>query len=239
MFANIIVYSSVAGLSTVVGVYLVRRFAAWTRNNSMYLISFAVGVIMANAFFNLLPEAAKLDSAWVYFAFAGFIALYFVEYGMNTHYCHEEECEVRSIGLISTVGIGLHSLLDGFTIGVGFEAGFALGVITSFAVIFHELPEGVFTYTLLMHDRVSERRSLIYSWAVALATPVGAVLTFLFVRGASEAVIGSLIALAGGTFIYIGAADLVPETHRRSTVWNALLVLAGAAFVLLLSRFLG
>lgn len=242
-FLNIFTYSAVAGLSTIAGVYLVRGSPDWTRRNSQYLISFAVGVIMATALFDLLPKAVDLSPAWPYFTLAAFLLLYLVEFGMNIHYCRHAECEadrdVRAAGRVSAIGIGLHSLLDGFTIGVGFEAGFALGVATSFAVIFHELPEGVFIYTLLLLDRVEEGRATFYSWLVALATPVGAIGTYVIVQDVPSPVLGVLLAVAAGTFIYIAAADLVPETHRRSRLGNGALVLIGVGFVLLLKGLAG
>lgn len=235
---NIFIYSFVAGLSTVVGVYLVKAYAAWTKKNALYLISFAVGVILATAFFELLPEAVELNKLWPVAAFSAFIALYLLEYSLNIHYCHDPECTVRQVGLISTLGIGFHSLVDGIVIAVGFETNIVLGILTALAVIFHELPEGIFTYTLLLHDNIPEKRSLIYSWLVALATPFGAVVTFALIRNVSEAVLGILLGVAAGTFIYIGSADLIPETHKKSTVWNAVLVLIGVVFVLSLRQIL-
>jgi zinc transporter ZupT len=198
---------------------------------------------MATAFLDILPEAHELSANWAFFALAAFLALYLVEFGLNIHFheghSHDLHAHQAAAGRISAFAIAIHSLMDGFTIGVGFGAGFALGVITSFAVIFHELPEGVFTYTLLMRDRVEERRATIYSWLVALATPFGAMITYLFVRNASEAVLGNLLAVAGGMFIYIGAADLVPETHRRSRLGNAALVMLGVGLVLVLTQLVG
>ncbi len=239
-FLDIVLYSTVAGLSTLAGVYLVKGFSEWTRRNSQYLISFAVGVIMATAFINLLPKAVSLSETWYAAALAAFLALYLIEFGLNIHFCRNEACEdeghQRPVGRVSALGIGLHSLLDGFTIGVGFQAGFGIGVVTSFAVIFHELPEGAFTYTLLIHDQVEEGRATFFSWLVALATPFGAIATYFLVRDVSEATLGNLLAIAGGTFIYVGAADLVPETHRHSRIGNAVLVVIGVAFIVIVGR---
>lgn len=111
-------------------------------------------------------------------------------------------------------------------------------MLTSLAVIAHELPEGVFTYTLLIADKVPELQSLAYSWIVALATPFGAIVTYLVLRNLSPSSLGIMLAAAGGTFIYIGAADLFPQVHRKPNLLNALLVLVGISFVLVLGRFL-
>ena len=238
MIFNILLYSFIAGLSTILGVYLVRRFETWTKKNSLFLISFAIGVILANAFFHLLPESIKLNQNCLYFTLLGIFSLYIFEHFITIHACSEEKCEVHTLGLTSALGIGFHSLIDGIIIAIGFKADFALGILTSLAVIFHELPEGVFTYTLLIHDQVPQIKSLIYSWLVALATPFGAILTYFLIRNISENSLGIPLAFAGGTFIYIGSSDLIPETHRKSNIINVFLVGLGILFVIFLGRFL-
>ena len=237
-FINVAFYSFVAGLSTIAGVYLVRRFGKWTRKNARYLISLAVGVLMGNAFFHLIPESQKLTNNWSYYVIVGFFVLFLVEHFMIFHACQEEECDIHTLGAVGTLGIGFHSLVDGLVIGIGFATSFFLGVLNSLAVIFHEVPEGAFTYTLLIYDKVPERRTLFYSWLVALATPFGAITSFLLIRTTSESSLGVLLALAAGTFIYIGASDLIPQAHRRPNPIHAVLVLAGIGLVLLLGTFL-
>lgn len=237
--ATIILYSTIAGLSTIAGVELVRAFEKPVVRNSIYLISLAVGVILATASFELLPEAIELQRSWPIYLLAGLVFLYLLEHLMTIHSCEDERCENKAMGKISALGIGIHSLLDGLAIGVGFEASFALGVITSLAVILHELPEGVFTYTLLRHDKVPERKSQIYAWLVALVTPFGAILTFLFLKGASPQLLGALLAFTAGSFFYIATADLVPETHKKPNLFYFLLIFLGIGLTLLIDQLLG
>mgnify|MGYP001620002362 FL=1 len=137
------------------------------------------------------------------------------------------------------MGIGFHSLIDGIIIGLGFKISFIVGLLSSSAVIFHETAEGVFVYTLLLYDQMAKKKALFYSWLVALATPFGAVLTFLLISRAPTYVLGWLLAAAAGSFIYIGASDLIPATHREYNFLNIFLVLLGIAFVLTIGQFLG
>lgn len=237
-YVNVITYSLIAGLSTIAGVYLVRRFGEWTRKNSRYLISLAVGVLLGNAFFHLLPEAQELTANWSYYAVGGMFFLFLVEHFMIFHACQEEDCDRHTLGTVGAVGVGLHSLVDGIVIGVGFSTSFTLGILASLAVIFHEVPEGIFTYTLLTYDELPEKKTLFYSWLVALATPVGALAAFAFINASTQALLGALLAIAAGTFIYIGASDLIPQAHRRPNPIHALLILGGIAFVMVLGSIL-
>jgi ZIP family zinc transporter/zinc and cadmium transporter len=240
MFINVVVFSFLAGLSTIVGVYLVRHFEEWTKRNAIFLISFAIGVLLANAFFYLLPEAVNLAPSWFYWTLGAIIFFYIIEHFIIIHSCREEKCEVHTLGITSLLGIAFHSLIDGVIIGVSFGVSFTLGILVALAVIFHETVEGIFTYTLLIHDKIISPKALFCSWIVALATPLGAIGMFLFLPKIPPSFIGYLLAIAAGTFIYISASDLAPETHRKNASFlNICLVLLGIAFVAALERFVG
>lgn len=238
-FFYVFFYSFVAGLSTVAGVYLVKRFTNWTTNNSYKLLSFAVGVLIANSFLHLLPESQELNPDFAMISVVGGLMLLFlIEHFISIHACDQEQCDVHSVSYTGTIGIGIHSLIDGVIIGVGFEVSFAIGVLTALAVVMHELPEGIFTYTLLIHDHVSEKTALLYSWLVALATPFGAMVAFFLLKQAEENVLGVLLGLAAGSFLYVGASDLIPQAHRKPDVLNITLVFAGILFVVLVGQLL-
>jgi len=233
---NILIYSFLAVLATLLGVFLSRRFSAWMQKRSGLMISFAAGVILANAFFHLLPEAIDLGSEWPYWVLGTILVFFLIEHLIIVHSCREKECQVHhSLGLMSLIGIGLHSFIDGLIIAVSFTAGgFLIGFTTSMAIIFHKVAEGGCTYGLLICDDFSQKKALVYSWLVALAAPLGAVFIYFFAREASSFFLGRLLAVAAGSFIYIGASDLLPETHKKSSFYNAFLVLAGICLVLAL-----
>jgi len=240
MLANVIIYSFLAGLSTIFGIYLVRRFENLVRKNIVFLISFAIGVLLSTAFFHLLPESIDLTpQKWFYWTLGVIIFLYLIEHSIIIHSCREEKCEIHTLGTISLLGLGFHSLVDGIIIGAGFGISFTLGLLTSLAVIFHETAEGTFTYTLLIQDNVSRDKALLYSFLVALATPFGAISTFLILEKISPEALGALLAIASGSFIYIGASDLIPETHKKFNFLNIFLVILGIFFVFTIGQFLG
>jgi len=238
MFLNLFLYSLIAGLSTVFGIYLVRHFESWVRKRIIFLVSFSIGVLLATAFFHLLPEAVELSGDWFYWALGAIILLYLIEHFIIIHSCKEKDCEVHTLGATSLLGIGFHSLIDGIIIGLGFKISFAVGLLSSLAVIFHETAEGVFVYSLLLYDQIARKKALFYSWLVALATPFGAIITFLILDQVPQSILGWLLAAAAGSFIYIGASDLIPATHREYSFLNIFLILLGIVFVLIIGQFL-
>lgn len=240
-----IIYSVIAGSATFVGLLLVLWFKDWTKKHSIYIISAAAGVLMTTAFFHLMPEAIELAqdavnifSSPYFFVLLGFMVLYIVEQIIVIHACAEEDCGSHSFGIISAIGIGIHSLMDGIVIGVGFEVSNTIGILTAMAVILHELPEGIFTFGILVHSHLSTRKSIIYTSLVALATPVGAIASFFLIKSINLIFLGDMLAFAAGTFIYIAASDLIPQTHKVSRKANIPFVLAGSVFIIILATLL-
>jgi len=231
-FVSVIIFSLLAGSAAILGTYSVRLFGQWMKKNSIFVISFAAGVLLANAFLHLLPEATNLTHSWPYWALGTIILFYLIEHAIIIHSCREESCEVHSMGTTSLAGIGFHSLLDGITISIAFGADFSLGLLTSLAIIFHKVADGVCIYSLLIHDAMPRSRALIFSWLVALATPLGAILAYFFIQQISAQAEGWLLAAAAGSFIYIGASDLVPATHKKQSAFNIVFLLLGIIFVL-------
>ncbi len=231
-FVSVIIFSLLAGLTAILGTYSVLPFGQWIKKNSIFVISFAAGVLLANAFLHLLPEATNLTASWPYWALGTIVLFYLIEHAIIIHSCREESCEVHSMGATSLAGIGFHSLIDGVTISIAFGADSSLGLLTSLAIIFHKVADGVCIYSLLVHDAMSRSRALIFSWLVALATPLGAILAYFFIQQLSAQAEGWLLAAAAGSFIYIGASDLVPATHKKQSAFNVIFLLLGIIFVL-------
>jgi zinc transporter ZupT len=82
------------------------------------------------------------------------------------------------------------------------------------AVIFHKIPDAFALTSLLLLDRWSKGPILFWMTLFAASTPLGALLTWLFMRGASDLVIGAGIALSAGTFLAVATSDVLPQIWR-------------------------
>lgn len=242
-FLSVVFFSTLAGFSTLVGIYLVALRAKWAQKNSVYLISFAAGVLLSSAIAFLIPESFELSGNSVFpVLLFSFLFFYILEHTLLLHRHSEAEHygtkTTHPFGLISLIGLFFHSLIDGISIGVGFEVSQEVGILTTMAVILHELPEGVASISVLLHAGYKKEKAVHYSWVVALATPVGAVITSLLIQGISENILGVLIALAAGSFLYVSAADLIPEIQRRIARLAWVFVLSGVFLPFLIEYFL-
>ncbi len=273
MFLNVLGYSVLAGIATTVGALLVLYKYEWAKHNSIHLMSFAAGIMLALAFLHLIPEAIHAtyegeeylveagheetehgaeahateseQKAQLTFIIVllGFVAFYAVESMIMIHPRHDVEAEGphrhSRLSILSIVGLTSHSLIDGVVIAVGFKAGAQIGAMTTVAVILHEMPEGMVTTSILLHDAMERVRVFWFSMLVAIATPVGAVASYLILGEASENILRTLLALAAGSFIYIAAADLIPETHQEEKWANTIVLIAGMAVLYFMGRLLG
>jgi zinc and cadmium transporter len=237
MFSGLIIYSLAAGAATLAGTAIVLYFHSWAHKNSIFLISFGAGVMIAIAFLDLLPEASvSCANTWV-MTLIGFLLFYVLQNIIMVHPCHDEECKTH-LGVLSTVGFAIHSLLDGLIISIGFGAGTTLGVLTAIAVILHKLPDGITISGILLHAGSSRNRILLFSCLMAFLTPLGSAVSYIFLSGLPKEYFGILTALTAGSFIYLSASDLLPEAHKVRHTGNAVSFFSGVSLVAILGHYL-
>lgn len=228
---NTLLYSTLAGLGSMIGAALVVKGETWLRQFLPLVISFAAGTLLGVAFFDLLPEAMEMTRHNIFpWVLGSFIAFYFLENLLHYH-SHHHVGHHHPMGLVAFMGMAFHSLIDGIIIGVGFEVSPALGFVTTMGLLAHELPQGIAVTSILLHAGYTKRKSILYAGLVALATPIGAVCTSLVTRGLKPDTVGILLAIASGSFLYVAASDLIPESHAAKHALTGVLLLLGVAFV--------
>lgn len=238
-FKYIFFYSNLAGLATILGTFVLLRKEEWSKKNAHYLISFAAGSMLAVSFAHLIPEATELYKSASLWVLGGILLFYIIQHIINIHPCHDEHCTAHGLRVISIIGLTFHSVLDGVAIAVGFEVNLGIGIFTTLAVILHEFPEGITVTSILLYANIKRQKVIIYSILVAIATPIGAIVSYFVIKHISGELLGILLALAAGSFIYIAVADLIPETHKSRDIKNLFVFLGGIFALLLIGMFLG
>ena len=119
------------------------------------------------------------------------------------------------------VGNTFHNFVDGIIIAAAFLADIHLGVVTSLAIIAHEIPQEVGDFMILLHSGYTRAQALVLNLASSLATLLGGVLAYYALRS-MENVVPTLLALAAASMIYVAVADLIPGLHRRTTLRDTL-----------------
>jgi zinc transporter ZupT len=220
MPATALLVSATAFISALLG----GLFAMRQRSHVGLIIAAGAGIRVGAAFFDLIPEsvehlAGSLDAAMLFTA-VGFLSFYAVEKLTTLHVGHETATELehgdsahRHVGFIGSIGMSLHSFLDGVALAAGLAVGGSLGLVIAAVVITHRFSDGIGIVSLLLASRTP--RAEIYRWValVAIAPVVGVAVGLLL--PVPDEVLGAMLAVFAGFFLYIGAAELLPEAHRN------------------------
>ena len=186
----------------------------------LLLVSLSAGGLLGGAFLHLLPEAVEgFEGLNVYlFLIFGFILFFLIEKILDYRHCHnvEEEhmCEFHSFRWLNLIGDGVHNLLDGLIIAAAFASSLNLGIITTIAVIFHEIPQEIGDFGVLVYGGFSKKKALGLNFLTAIVAIGGGIIGYFFIS-TIELATPFILSFAAGGFIYIGASDLIPELKKE------------------------
>ena len=177
---------------------------------------------MGGAFLHLLPEALELGKPANIFLYAliGFSAFFLMERYLHWRHCHNGVCDVHIFTYLNLIGDGIHNFTDGLIIAASFVTDVKLGIVTTLAVIFHEVPQEIGDFGILVYGGFSKFRALLCNFLCALAAILGALLGYALSNIASGSSV-FLISFTAGGFIYVAASDLIPELHRQKNIKKA------------------
>ncbi|MCF8082157.1 MAG: ZIP family metal transporter [Deltaproteobacteria bacterium] len=231
--------SVLAASVTTIGIYVIRRFDRWGRENSIYFVCFAAGVLISVSFLHIIPKAfAMNDNAPVYL-FLGYLSLHLFNRFINAFVCDKSSDEQYSIGLIPMFGIGFHSFIDGFIYSITFTVSVFTGLLAATGMVLHEFPEGIITYLLLIRGGFSGRTAFVLAFlAAAVTTPVGMLVSYPYISDINRPFLGALLAFSAGALVYVGATHLLPQAETEQKKYSLFALGAGVlvALVIILSK---
>lgn len=208
-----------AALATLIG----GSVALKLKDKLHLILGFSAGAVIAVAFFDLLPEALALGGAsfsastLLTFAALGFFAYVVLDRFVILH-THEDDADDgahthgKQRGSFGAGTLSGHSFLDGFAVGLAFQASTAAGAIVAVAVLAHDFSDGINTVNLVLKNGGSKKDAFRWLLADAAAPVLGAATTLFF--SFTETILAVILAVFAGFFLYIGASDLLPESHH-------------------------
>ena len=192
------------------------------------LVSFSSGSLFGDAFIHLLPETVAEHGFTVavsIFVLCGIAGSFVVEKIIHWRHVHyPDQAEIEAFAYMNLLGDAVHNLLDGVVIAAAYAVDIRVGVATTIAILFHEIPQEMGDFGVLIHGGVSRKRALFFNFVTALTALVGAVVTILLINFVNQVIV-FLIPFSAGTFIYIAGSALIPQLHKEKAVRNSLLQL--------------
>ena len=245
----IIVFTALGGALSVLaaGAFLLLPERVRTRMLSP-MVSFAIGALLGAAFLAILPHAFEVPGVDAHSVtltvLCGILVFFLLEKMVIWRHCHTDDCEVHvpdvdkarhaATGNLILIGDGIHNMVDGVLIAAAFLTDLHLGVVTSIAVIAHEIPQELGDFAVLLHSGFSRSKALLYNMLTSLTTVIGGVVAFYSLTLANR-IVPYVLAVAASSFIYIAVADLIPGLHKRpefsATVQQIVLIAFGVTVI--------
>ena len=229
------------------------------------LVSYAIGALLGAAFLNTLPEAFELSENPMQVTVTvliGILIFFILEKLVLWRHCHIEDCEAHDplhgsavavaatttiqhehdhgrSGMMVIVGDTFHNFVDGILIAAAFMVDVQLGIVTSIAIIAHEIPQEAGDFIILLNSGYTRRMAFLMNLLSSLATLVGGVLAY-FMLHKMNFLIQPLLGLASASMIYVAMSDLIPSLHKRpeinATIQQVALILLGISTIWLIGN---
>src|SRR5271156_1017338 len=232
-----IALASVTLISTGLGGMAALRF----RDRLHLLLGFSSGAVIAVALFDVLPEVFALDggSSYMPFAAIGFLTFFGLERYTALHrsreHVHAAAAHEQELGTLSAAGLTFHSFLDGVAIGVGFQTSTKMGLLIALGIIVHDLSDGLNTVTVVLAHGNARRRAMFWLGADMIAPVFGATTALLIDL---HELLPWVLAFFAGSFLYIGASDLLPEAKEHDSPMVGVATAMGMLAIYLATRLL-
>lgn len=217
-------------LLSLIGLFALSLKKKFLQKIIFFLVAFAAGSLLGDSFFHLLPHSSQEFTSSLALGgsvLSGFLLFFILEKFLKWRHCHDIDCQEhhRELGIMNLFADGLHNFFDGIIIAGSFLTSPSVGLATTLAVGFHEIPQEIGDFAVLIHSGFSRKRALGLNFISALTAALGAGLT-LSLNQLTQPTPFLIPATAGG-FIYIAASGLIPQLHREIDLKKSLLQFLG------------
>lgn len=226
----ILLFTFIGSVGALIGGIVLLSNEKFAMKISHFLASFAAGVLLGTAFFDLLPEASHVgekENINIFFwTLLGIVIFFLVERFIHWFHHHEEyhehEKEIKSTLPLIIFGDTMHNFIDGVVIAATFMVNTQVGILTAIAVFAHEVPQEIGDFGLMLHKGLSRKKIILVNIMSASVAFMGAIMTYLL-GNVLEGYLPIFLALTAGFFIYIASSDLIPEIHHEKRHGYALI----------------
>jgi len=185
------------------------------------LVGFAAGALIGGAFLHLLPETVQKSTNMNVFLSLSFgFFLFFLLEKIVWRHCHKIRCEIHPFAYMNLIGDGVHNFIDGLVIAASFLSSIELGIVTSPAVAFHEVPQEIGDFGILVYGGFSKKKALIFNFISAMVAIIGGVIALLL-SNILEFFNLFILAFSGGGFLNQLQKLAQMQNHRNEIILHS------------------
>ena len=189
----------------------------WSEALAMYSVPFAGGVLLTVALIGVLPESVEiLDHSAYLITLVTFLVIFLFENLFFSLHHHDEDGHhhiAKKSAWFVMLGDTIHNSIDGVAIAAAFITSPGLGLITAVSTFLHEVPHEIGDFGILLKARWSKRNIILTNLISACASLFGALAVYLVKP--SDSILGILLAISAGIFLYLGASDFLPHAGQH------------------------
>lgn len=209
----------IVSLISLIGIVAFSVKESSLRNVLLYMVSFSAGALFGGAFIHLIPEAVGENGFGLnisMYILSGILCFFVVEKILQWRHCHilTSEEHPHTFAYMNLFGDAVHNFIDGLVIGGSYIVSLPLGVATTLAVIFHEIPQEIGDFGVLIYGGFSKSKALMFNFLSAVTAIFGAFAALLLGLYMANLTV-FLVPFAAGGFIYIAGSDLIPELRKE------------------------
>ena len=214
-----LIISLVAGLSTVLGFFLIFLKIDKNKLNKFitFCLAFSIAIMISISIFDLIPESFfqivnfySLKFAVIFLSFsflASFLILKFIKLFIKNNdnlYC---------FGILNMIVLIFHNLPEGIATFLSSYHDINLGLKLSIAIMLHNIPEGISIAVPIYYSTKSKMKALKATLLSGLSEPLGAILAFVFLKNyVNDLMISLILIIVAGIMITLSIQEMLPTT---------------------------
>ena len=217
-----IILSLIAGLSTVLGSFLV--FIKTKKVNEMivFCLSFSMTIMMIISIFELIPESfidltnnygfvlGTIISILVFLF--GYLSISRINSLINTK---KEASNLYKIGILSMISLMIHNFPEGIIVFISAYTNIKIGIKMCIAIMLHNIPEGIAISIPLYYSGKGKKNAIKYTLISGLAEPIGAVLSYIFLKDyINDTLLSFILMFTGGLMIGLSISEILKEVIK-------------------------
>ena len=208
----------------------------------LFLLSLSVGV--STVFINFLPEIVEHEYNILVglYILLGFFIMFILEKFVHHRHKKHKHCHGHAYHLapINLIGDSVHNFIDGLVIAGSYAINISTGIAATVSVIFHEIPQEVADFGVLLYSGMKKTKALLFNFLSATTAIIGTVIGIIML-GHVHWFDEFIIPFACGNFLYIAASNLLPELHRhcklKDSLVHLLAIVIGVLIIVVISVY--
>lgn len=205
---------------------------------STYLTYLAGGTLLGAALLGMIPKASGMmdTSVTMMLVLTGILFFFVLEKFILWRTCRNKDCKrhIQAAVPMILIGDAFHNAIDGIVIAAAFMSSTELGVFVTISVIFHEIPQELGDFGILINSGLSRRKALLYNVLSGSTAIIAGLLAYYFLAS-MKTLIPYALAFSAASFLYIALADLIPEMHKKTSMKDSaiqiVLILSGVLII--------